>query len=132
MARLIALEWDASEVRLAVARTYGSTIHLDHLESVALGASEDPSESFQDALSSLASELDTPADVLLNIHRGDAELRLMELPSVPEGELPEIVRLQAVRYFTALNDDWIIDFLPLSLADADSTSQNVLAAALDP
>ncbi len=132
MARLIAIEWDASEVRLAVARTYGSSIHVDHLESVALGTSEDPSESFQDALSSLASDLDTPADVLLNIPRGDAELRLMELPSVPEAEFPEIVRLQAVRYFTALNDEWVIDFLPLSMPDADSASQNVLAAALDP
>ncbi len=132
MARLIALEWDASEVRLAVARTYGSSIHVDHLESVARAASEDPGGSFQDALSSLASGLDTPADVLLNIPRGDAELRLMELPLVPEAELPEIVRLQAARYFTALNDDWVIDFLPLSTDDTDNASQNVLAAALDP
>jgi Tfp pilus assembly PilM family ATPase len=132
MAQLIALEWDASEVRLAVAKTYGSSIHVDRLESVALGTSEDPQERLQEAISSLAAELDTPANVLLNIPRGDVELRLMELPTVPADELPEIVRLQAVRYFTALNDDWTIDFLPFSVPDADATTQNVLAAAMDP
>lgn len=132
MAQLIALEWDTSEVRLAVAKTYGSSVHIERLDSVALGTGEEPREELKEAIASLTGDLDNSAGVLLNIHRGDTELRLMELPAVPPEELPEIVRLQAVRYFTALNEDWTIDFLSLGERNADTTVQQVLAAAMDP
>ncbi len=132
MAELIALEWDASEVRLAVAKTYGSSIHVERLDSVALGSAEDPTERLQEAIASLVGDLGSTGEVLVNIHRGDTELRLMELPSIPVDELAEVVHMQAVRHFTALNDEWTIDFLPLDGKDENETTQRVLAAALDP
>ena len=53
MAQLIALEWDSSEVRLAKARTYGSSIQVDHLQSVAITTSDDGKIELLDAISSL-------------------------------------------------------------------------------
>ena len=132
MAQLIALEWDSSEVRLAKARTYGSSIQVDHLQSVAITTSDDGKIDLLDAISSLVAESGDRTDVLLNIHRGDAELRLIELPSVPADELPDMVRLQAVRHFTALTDNWTVDFLPLESSSDDSDTLSVLAAAMDP
>jgi hypothetical protein len=63
------------------------------------------------------------------LRRGDAELRLLTLPSVPEDEVAEIVRLQSLREFSEVGDDWPLDYLPLHDSD-DSTK--VLAALISP
>ncbi len=70
MAELIALEWDANEVRLAVAKTYGSAIHVERLESVALGAAEDPSERLQEAIAKRNAE---QVDLLKEISSNTAD-----------------------------------------------------------
>src|SRR6185436_13308217 len=49
---------------------------------------------------------------------------------MPPEELPDSVRLQAVRQFSGLGDDWPLDFVPLD-ANKDGGT-NVLAAAISP
>ena len=49
---------------------------------------------------------------------------------MPEDELPDVVRFQAVRQFTTLGDNWPLDFVPLG-PNADG-GMNVLAAAISP
>jgi hypothetical protein len=49
---------------------------------------------------------------------------------VPDDELPEMVRFQALREFNALQEDWPLDFIPI---DEDASEpRNVLAAAIAP
>ena len=42
MARLLALEWDAFEARLLVARTTGKTVDVEQAFTVPLGAGAEP------------------------------------------------------------------------------------------
>ena len=51
------------------------------------------------------------SEVLLAIARGKAELRVLSLPQVPDEELPDLVRFQALRQFPSLGEDWPLDFL---------------------
>jgi hypothetical protein len=62
------------------------------------------------------------------VGRASIELKFLSTPPVPPEELPELVRFQALKQFTALGDDWPLDFVPLS-PNADG-GQNVLAAAI--
>jgi hypothetical protein len=48
MARLLALEWDAREARVAVARTRGRDVVLEHAFAVSL-VPRDPGQTFADA-----------------------------------------------------------------------------------
>jgi len=68
-------------------------------------------------------------DVLVAVGRGSIQLCELQLPAVPDEELPEMVRLQAMREMGELDDSWTLDFIPiLSLAE----SRTVLAAAMGP
>jgi len=54
----------------------------------------------------------------------------MSVPPVSDEELPDLVRFQALREFTHVNEDWLIDYL---LLDEDpSQPRNALVAALAP
>ena len=70
------------------------------------------------------------SEALVAVGRANIELRFLSTPPVPEEELPDVVRFQAVRQFTTLGDDWPLDFVPLG-PNADG-GMNVLAAAIAP
>src|SRR5262249_47469866 len=70
------------------------------------------------------------SEALVAVGRANIELRFLSTPPVPEEELPDVVRFQAVRQFTTLGDDWPLDFVPLA-PNADG-GMNVLAAAIAP
>ncbi len=67
---------------------------------------------------------------LVGVGRDNVQIKLLSLPPAPAEELPDLVRFQAEREFTALGSDAALDFIPLS-GDAQSTHQ-VLALALSP
>jgi hypothetical protein len=56
------------------------------------------------------------------------QIKLMTLPPAPDDELPDLVRFQAEREFTALGSDAALDYIPIS-GDAQ-TQHQVLAIAL--
>lgn len=64
----------------------------------------------------------------LIVGRTHVEVRSLELPPVPDDELPEMVRLQAVRSFAASGDRSTIDFVPLFRTEE---GVKVLAASAD-
>jgi len=134
MAQLIALEWDKSEIRLATGRRYGDSLQLDDLRSIAIpqDSEGDSSAQLTELLGELLGDQLTRGPALVNLQRGAVELRMMELPQVPADELPDMVRLQAVRHFTSLTDDWTLDFLPSTSVDSDTGRQSILAAAIHP
>jgi Tfp pilus assembly PilM family ATPase len=67
---------------------------------------------------------------LVALARSHVELKPLTLPPAPDDELPAMARLQAVREFTSLADDWPLDYLPLS--DNPAAQREVLAAAISP
>ncbi len=135
MSRLIALEWDAKEARVAVGRKRAAGgIAIDQAFSVPLPVREEGSTVEPDVGAVLAKALAehgiSRTEAMVAVGRANIELRFLSTPPVPTEELPEIVRFQAVRQFTTLGEDWPLDFVPLA-SNADG-GMNVLAAAIAP
>jgi Tfp pilus assembly PilM family ATPase len=135
MAQFIALEWDSREARVAVARTRGTGLVIEHAFSVELGPRGTgeavvDSDVGQRVASALASRRIGRSDTLVAVGRAGIELRLLSLPPAPDDELPEMVRFQSMRQFTGLGDDWPLDFFPVG--KENDASQSVLAAAVSP
>ena len=135
MARLLALEWDAREARVVVARTRGSEMVVEHAFGVELAPS-DPGQTFADLnvgeriAAALAARNIGRSETLVAVGRASIELRQLTLPACPEDEQPDMVRFQALRQFTGIGDDWPLDFVPLDTGDSESLT--VLAAAISP
>jgi Tfp pilus assembly PilM family ATPase len=134
MSRLVALEWDAKEARVVIGRKRGSTVVVDQALAVPVPAREEGSTAEPDVGNVLARALADQgvarSEALVAVGRASIELRFLSTPPVPEDELPDVVRFQAVRQFTTLGDDWPLDFVPLG-PNADG-GMNVLAAAIAP
>ncbi len=135
MARLVALEWDAREARVAVGRSRGKDVVIENAFAVEL-VPRDPGQTFADVnigqkvAAALAARGITRPDVLVAVGRASIELRLLQLPPAPPAELPDLARFQAMRQFATIGEDWSLDFVELEDKDAESLS--VLAAAISP
>ncbi len=130
MANLIALDWDTHELRAVIARSSSSSVTITDVVLVKIADDSIPTvkaavEKLLDDRGLAKSKIRT----LVTIGRGKAELRQLSLPPVPENELPDMVRLQAMQTFAAVGDTTVVDFLSLPSSD-DSTA--VLAAAMAP
>jgi Tfp pilus assembly PilM family ATPase len=135
MPRILALEWDSREARLAVAdaRRGGAVVEqafVVPLPSRSEGATGvDPA--IGDAIgAALAARGLSRMPTLVAVGRASIELKLLTLPPAPDDELPELVRFQAQREFNSLGDDWHFDFVPIS--DDVAAPRQVLAAAVSP
>lgn len=107
MSRILALEWDSREARVVVARRRGRTAVIEQ-------AFAEPWEGSAPALDKMLAEHGLRrVDTLVAVGRASIELRLLSLPPVPPEELPDIVRFQALKQFSAVGDDWPIDFVPV-------------------
>src|SRR3954469_19287011 len=134
MSRFVALEWDAKEARIAIGRKRTGGVTVEKALAVPLPQREEGSTAEPDVGALLARALSEQGvarcEALVAVGRANIELRFLSTPPVPEEELPEIVRFQAMRQFTTLGDDWPLDFVSLG-PNADG-GMNVLAAAIAP
>jgi Tfp pilus assembly PilM family ATPase len=137
MARFLALEWDNYEARAAVASSRGNEILLEHAFSVPLAArdGEVKSDSSPAAIgerikAALAQQRVKSAEALVAVGRSNIELKQLSLPPVPDEELPDMVRFQAMREFHSLAENWPLDFLPIH--ETGQENRSVLAAAMSP
>jgi Tfp pilus assembly PilM family ATPase len=139
MSRLVAVEWDAKEARVVIGRTRTGGVAVEQALAVPLlprdeAQREEASAAEPDVggvLGRALAELGVArSEALVAVGRANIELRFLSTPPVPEEELPDVVRFQAVRQFTTLGDDWPLDFVPLG-PNADG-GMNVLAAAIAP
>ncbi|MBA2113932.1 type IV pilus biogenesis protein PilM [Bremerella alba] len=135
MAKKLAIEWDSRSLRMVVARQRGSSIVVDQalhfpLSIPAEGTDPASVESrvtrlLTDQVAALGlSKLPT----LVGINRSSIELQVVAVPPVPDDELPDIVRYQAIRECTNLGEDGVVDFVKMPAAD-DGKSR-VHAAAI--
>lgn len=135
MAKLIALEWDQNELRLAAGSRHGATVTIDLLTSVSL-ASETaltPDE-FDSKLAAALRKLVTEhglarSEAIVAAGRAAVELRGLSLPPADENDLPDMVRFAAQRAFAQLGDNWPIDFVKFPNQHADSIQ--VIASAMN-
>ncbi|HVA47153.1 MAG TPA: hypothetical protein VNH11_12365 [Pirellulales bacterium] len=134
MARLLALEWDNREARVAVATPRAGGATIDDAFVVALperaeGAAAE--QAIGDAIAAaLAERRWGRVEALTAVGRAGIELKQLTLPPAPDEELPDLVRFQAVREFHSLGEDWPLDFIPL--AGPPGAPRKVLAAAVSP
>ncbi len=135
MARYIAIEWNETEARLAVAGGRPGQAVFEQAFTVSL-KSPDPKEGAGSAepgeriAAALAARGVGKLPTLIALGRGKLELRQLSLPPAPDDELPDLVRFQAMREFGAMQGDWPLDFVPLD-SDAEQP-RTVLAAAVAP
>jgi Tfp pilus assembly PilM family ATPase len=135
MSRLLALEWDSREARVAVALVRDQHVVIEQAFSVGLkprqaGATEMPADVGARLSAALATRQVGRAQTLLAVGRASIELKVLSVPPAPPEEMLELVQFQAVREFNSLEDDWPLDFIPL--ARIGDGPQQVLAAAIAP
>lgn len=134
MAKLIALEWDTSEARVAVGNPRGNDVVVEEAFSFPLvPGTPNTAPSVEDIEEQLAAELTRrglgSGDALVAVPRSSIELRTLSLPRTPPEEIPDMVRFQATQAFPSIGDDWPLDFVQLDSLDE---SLNLLAAVTSP
>lgn len=133
MQRLLAIEWDERQARAAVGSVRAGGLVIEQLLSVELQSEEaEPNTATIGAqiAESLAGRNLGRLEALVAVARGSLELKYLTLPPAPDDELPDLVRFQSLREFTALGENWPLDFIPI--AGGGSEPRRVLAAALAP
>ncbi len=145
MPTLLAFEWDAREARAVVARTTGKAVEIEQIFAIPLSdtaretsetaANEAAGEVFCDEVGARLAAACRERDIgrcqtLVALPRAKAELRVLQAPLVPDDELPDLIRFQALRQFTSLGEDWPLDFTRLRSTDPQQVQ--VLAAAIPP
>jgi Tfp pilus assembly PilM family ATPase len=134
---MLALEFSDGEARFASASGRGERVVIEQAASVALSAPADDEAPAVTAArwgEQIAAALNESGigrhETMVAIGRASVELRRLLLPPAPDEELPEMVRFQAMRDFSQLDDDWLLDFAPLEAGGEGP--RTVLAAALAP
>ena len=132
MARILALDITESDARLvaASARVGGATVEAMIRVALPSGEGATPEARGAALAAALAERRVARGAALVVLGRAQVELKQLTLPPSPDTELPDMVRLQGLREFTSLSDDWPLDFVPLG---HDATQpREVLAAAVSP
>lgn len=132
MPRLLAAEWDVGEARFVVASLRGRSVTIEQLGQVPLsppdGEGASASAELHQEVASAAFPKASRAKVLVGLSRANVELRQLTMPPAPDTELPELVRMQALREQGFVNEESLLDFIPL--AEDPTEARAVVAAAI--
>ena len=90
MARLIALEWDTCEARVAIGRTSGKSVIAEAALAVDLTDLTEPTtEALQARIAEACKRhLSQRAATLVAVPRSRAEVRMLQIPPAPATEMP--------------------------------------------
>jgi Tfp pilus assembly PilM family ATPase len=135
MSQLLALEWNSHEIRVAVACARGSRIVIEHAFLIPWNEDDSAGDKVEQRIGQrIAEELDARGiarpQTLVAVGRGNIELRQLQLPPAPDEDLPDMVRFQAAREFNELDENWLLDFVPID--EATDGPRTVLAMAIAP
>jgi Tfp pilus assembly PilM family ATPase len=133
MPRILAIDWDRREARglLISSGPTGSSVagawavSLSTADSAGLTGKQIGSR----LAAAMSGKVDGKVTTLVGVGRDNVQVQLLTLPPAPADELPDMVRFQADRDFTALGNEAALDFVPIS-GDAQTPNQ-VLAVALN-
>ncbi len=125
MSEMLAIEWSGQEIRVALATGHGHRVVIEHAFSAPWNGADGRR---------IAEELDRRGigrpPALVAVDRSRIELRQLQLPPAPDEDLPDMVRFQAAREFNELNEEWLLDFVPID--EAADGPRTVLAMAIAP
>ena len=124
----VALQFEDDQILVAAARVAAARVEVSHLFSVSLTG--DDNEAGESLKSQLAAHGLTRSDTVVVVSRASVEMREITIPPAPNNELPEMVRLIARSEFATLNENWSLDFAPLS--DDETKQRTVLAVGISP
>lgn len=129
MPRILAIDWDRHEVR-GLLLSCGPTGTSTTGAWAASLATADPEGLSGKQIggrlaAAIAGQVTGKVTTLVGVGRDHVQIKLMSLPPAPPEELPELVRFQAEREFTALGSDAALDFIPLF---GDEHAPNVVLA----
>jgi Tfp pilus assembly PilM family ATPase len=134
MPRILAIDWDRTEVRGLLMSSGATGTSVAGAWTASLATADPAGLSGKQIGSRLAAaisgEVSGKVTTLVGVGRDNVQIKLLSLPPAPADELPELVRFQAEREFTALGSEAALDFIPLS-GDAQTQNQ-VLALSLSP
>ncbi len=122
MVKKLAIDWDERELRLVAAQCSGSNVKV--IDAQVIPIEDNVQQTLKAAIDGQGME---NTETLVAIGRGQAELRELQLPPVPEDELPDMVRFQASKSFATAGDNATVDYLVTS---RNETGVEMIAAAL--
>lgn len=132
MSRILAIDWDRHEGRALLLESGATGTSVRGAWAVPLEPTEDGEQNRQQMGARLAAACARQplgkVTTIAGVGRDQVQLRLLALPPAPADELPDLVRFQAERDFTAMGEGAVLDFIPLA-GDA-RTPHEVLAASL--
>ncbi|MFV2066624.1 MAG: hypothetical protein ACC645_06550 [Pirellulales bacterium] len=119
MPRLLAVDWDHSEVRYVLADARGGRLRIVAAAAKELPSTEDQDEPRRTEIAQwlkqqLAGRRKGRTETLVGLDRASLELLHLTLPPARDDELPELVRNQAMRESALVSDDSLLDFVPLN------------------
>lgn len=129
MSHIVALEFQHPDLLVTAARVRGNRLQIEHVASIRI-ADVDPVDWGGLLKQELAAARVGKSDAVGIIGREEAEVRELVVPPAPNDELPEMIRFQARSEFGMWNENWALDFVPLT--DDASLPRHVLAAAVPP
>lgn len=125
MPKKIAIDWDDNELRLVGAQCTGSNVTVTDAAVIPLG-----DKTVEQVLKAEVEARGwSKAETLAVIGRGKAELRELKLPPVPDDELPEMVRFQAIRSFASAGENAAVDYV---ITNRQDDGVELIAAAIEP
>src|SRR3954470_7978271 len=134
MPRILAIDWDRHEVRAVLISAGATGSSVAGAWTASLSTAEPAGLSGKQIggrlAAAVAGQVSGKVTTLVAVGRDHVQIKLLSLPPAPPEELPDLVRFQAEREFTALGPDAALDFVPIS-GDAQTPNQ-VLALALSP
>jgi len=129
MADFLALDWEPGRLFAVDAQTQIGGIRVRQAVELVWPEDLDPQTDVVRAGKWLKTALReagmSATQVLLSLPREDVVVRQLELPTAPENEMPDMVRLQAATKSTIPLNQLLLDYLPLPV-EKDSESSSVL------
>ncbi|MEZ6059060.1 MAG: pilus assembly protein PilM [Planctomycetaceae bacterium] len=131
MAESLIIEWDRNELIAAVGSASGSMVTFRKVVATRREEGQDlsPAEIGESLRRSLTNAGIVANSASVVLPRSLVTFRRIELPHVPDAEVPEMVRLQAATRLTVPIDSVCLDFVPLPLVP-DSATRDVLLVTL--
>lgn len=129
--KLLAIDWDKRDLRMALVRVRADGIEL--LKAVSVPIPEEVARDDPESLGAFIREAMRQSrlsvkSVLLNIPREQVVLNMMELPPTPEEEMASVVHFQIVKELPFAPDQATIDFVVCDTHDPKSRCTALVAA----
>lgn len=124
----IALEIEKHEVRVAISQSTGKQVRIRNAFQVPLMEDDSDQQIGEKLKKALSSHGASRGEAIIVVSRCQVEIREIDVPPVPDNELPALVRFKSKSEFAAVTDNWSIDFVELS--GSEESSRELMATAL--